>query len=540
MTPASPSDPAGRPVPPRQHALSAKLLRTRSAPQRFRTATIAGVCMALPMALAFGAGRPGLGAVGGLGSLAALYGRPGPPARDARAVAFATLGLAAGFLLCSTAQGHAWLAVLVTAGWAGVVTVVCGAFAARPPGIVMPVLVGAVATALPPGDPLPLTGAVAATGLLATLLVWGSAALRDVRARHTATPSAPTRPTRGTPGDLTAPHRSARHLFWRPHVHILGWAGLRTAAGVGLAGVLSLAVGAPHPFWALAAAAAVLAAGNQAASVNDRALLRGAGTLAGCLVAGGVFAAAPGPTAIVVLLALFAFVTECVVARNYALAMVFVTPMGILLSAVASPVAAGPWALTGERLLQTVLGCVGAVAVGQLVTVRWAVARRLQAVRGVLRAAADVVAWPEPDGPGAARAELLGREVRHLALVSERVAGERRSVREGTARLDAVVAGADAVAREALRRRAAAGDGDQDYAESLRALAALLDTQHSENGQNGLLKTQPAYESVDLANLSDSVRDWIFTRGIGAGSRGAASSAEGFGGGGVRMPRARI
>ncbi|MEV5176939.1 FUSC family protein [Streptomyces flaveolus] len=507
----------------RASRLLGALVRARPAPQRYRTATIAGVCMALPMALAFAAHRPALGAIGGLGSLAALYGRPSPPARDARAVAVATLGLSAGFLFCATAsQGRPWPAVLVTAVWATVVTVVCGAFAARPPGLVMPVLVGAVATALPPRNPLPFAAAVAATGLLATLLIWTSAALRDLRSGSRRRGRRSWRPS------------TLRCPAWHPYGRTLVWAGLRTGAGVALGGVLALAIGAPHPFWAMAAAAAVLSAGNHASSVNERALLRGTGTLAGCLVAGSVLALHPGHAATVLLLAFFAFFTESVAARNYALAMISVTPMGILLAAVASPATVAPWTLTGDRLLQTVLGCTGAVVAGQLVTAHWVVEQRLQAVRAVLVAAADVLERSEA-GAGNRKADVLISRLGHLRLVSERAAGERRAVRGGTAELNAVVRHTTEVADEVLRRYGTAEASDHVYAKALRDLAALLGAADAEAARGGLTIQYPEVPS-ELADLKSSVQEWIFTRAVGMQKRHTGAQTRSYAGDGMETP----
>ncbi|MEU3985103.1 FUSC family protein [Streptomyces sp. NPDC026672] len=501
--------------------LLTRLVRVRPAPQRYRTATIAAVCTALPLFAGAAAQRPALGALGSLGSLAALYGRPGAPGRDARAAATATLALATGFLVCSTAQGRPWPAVLVTALWAAVVTVACGALGARPPGIVMPILVGAVATGLPPGNPWPAAAAITATGLLATTLIWTTSRLhaalhpapphpesrpphdrsgdphpalpgdrggspptaalpptpaqdRPPSPRHSAGPSPSGAGAAAVPAVAPGPPLASRAPFlrwarWSVRGGVLAWAGVRTAVGVGAGGGLSVLVGAPHPFWAMAAAGGVLAGGNHAAGVRDRALLRGAGTLAGCLLAGAVLALSPGHTATVLLLALLALLTECVVARNYALAMLFVTPMAILLAVLVSPVPPAPWALTGERLLQTLVGCAGALLAGQLVTARWAVDQRLRAVTAVLTATADVLE-PRPGRPAATGA--LARAQSHLGLVAERTAGERGAVREAIAVLDDLVRHTTALAGEAAHRTGPPPPSARSYVTTLRALAA--------------------------------------------------------------------
>ncbi|SEO58243.1 hypothetical protein SAMN05216267_103188 [Actinacidiphila rubida] len=107
-----------------------------------------------------------------------------------------------------------------------------------------------------------------------------------------------------------------------------------------------------------------------------------------------------------------------------------VTPLSVTLVATASH-STSVVALTGDRLLEAVLGCTAAAAAGQLVTSRWAVRHRRHAVADVLRAAADLLDQPSPH-----QLDALRRAGTRLDLVSARTAGERRAVRLAVARLD--------------------------------------------------------------------------------------------------------
>ncbi|MFD0319105.1 FUSC family protein [Streptomyces flavalbus] len=403
-----------------------ELLVLRPMPSRRRSATVAAVCTAAPVLAGQALGQPVLGLLASTGALAALYGGRGTARQKAAAVAGAGLALAVGMAVGSALAGHALLAVVGTALWTAVVAALFAAVGARPPGLVMPVLVCSVGTGLPPGDTGRRALGVAVVAGLAVVLSWA------VAARGAA------------PGGVLAQSAVDTRMRLRLALRSLPrspfpWMAVRTGAAVGLAGAASLLCQVGRPYWAMAtaAAAAVLARGSHAASANARAVLRGAGTAVGCLLAGALAALHPRGVAVAALLAALTFVIELVVARNYAVAMVFVTPLSVLLVTAASG-ASAVLALTGDRLLETVLGCVAAVVAGQLVTRRWAVRHRRRAVSDVRATVADVLR--EPSEPRHRAALLHARD--RLRLVGERTAGERRGVRTAVAALDEAAAAA--------------------------------------------------------------------------------------------------
>jgi uncharacterized membrane protein YgaE (UPF0421/DUF939 family) len=299
----------------------------------------AAVAVGLPL-LAFAlAGDVQSGALASLGGLAVLY-ASGPtfPRRAMRVLgvgAGLVLSVGAGTLVAGNALGTVAVIALV-AGAAVTPSRWCGV---APPGALMPVLVCATATQIPvTAAPLDTrVGLVALGAAIAWLVVLAGAPLNRRPA-----PPAPAQP---------APP---------PWPTILR-AAARGAVGTGIAALVAVALGLPRPDWAAVACAAVLAHDASRTTLR-RAWHRAAGTAAGIGVAGVVLAAVPGALPLVVLVVVLQFVVELLVARNYALAVVFITPLALLQGALATGQLDGPVAglLTG-RLIETAIGCTLAV-----------------------------------------------------------------------------------------------------------------------------------------------------------------------------------
>jgi hypothetical protein len=426
------------PQPPStdRRQLPSELFVLHPAPPRYRSAAIATLCTAGPVLAGQALDQPTVGLIASTGALAALYGGRGSVRQEATAVGYAALGLTTSIAIGSALAGYPWMAVLGTALWAAVVTAICAIAQAWPPGTVMLVLLCAVGGGLPPGQTVQRIGAVATVAACATIL--SSMAALATRPRD----------VRGHPAPSTgAPVRSG-HLR-RALVHFAGspvpWMAARTGIAVGLAGAAALMCHLGRPYWAMAVAGAVLARGSYAASANTRALLRGAGTAAGCLLAGVLAALHPNGIGIALILAALTFITELVVARNYALAMIFVTPLSTILVATATH-ASSVLAIIGDRLVETLLGCLAAVVAGQLATSRWAVRHKQRAVMAVFTTVVDLLEDPrQPQRIAALRAARS-----QLLLVSERTAGERRAVRTAAATLDHAADAARSLAERAL------------------------------------------------------------------------------------------
>lgn len=145
----------------------------------------------------------------------------------------------------------------------------------------------------------------------------------------------------------------------RPLSHRLIASG-RVALGTGLAAALASLAGAAHPAWAMLGAMAVLQGAHLHITMN-RALQRMAGTVAGAALAWAILNGAPPVWAMILLLMLLQCLAELVIGANYALAQIFVTPMALLMTHLASHGRAGP-DMASERVLDTIIGAVIGIA----------------------------------------------------------------------------------------------------------------------------------------------------------------------------------
>ncbi|MFF9363665.1 FUSC family protein [Streptomyces griseoluteus] len=149
---------------------------------------------------------------------------------------------------------------------------------------------------------------------------------------------------------------------------------VRTFVGTAAAGGTALLLGVGHSYWAAISAAAVLHSVN-VWSTMQRAVQRTLGTAIGLLLTSAVLVLHPGPVAIICLIIVFEFFLEYVVARNYGLGVVFLTPLALLLSELSSPVSASR--LLHDRVIGSGIGIsVGLVCALLLVHGRAAVRMR--------------------------------------------------------------------------------------------------------------------------------------------------------------------
>ncbi|MGC5167249.1 FUSC family protein [Luteimicrobium sp. DT211] len=310
----------------------------------------AGLTVLATFAILAAAGHRELAGFAALGAIVAVYGRLADP------VARLTVVGAAGILqvaAIAAASGAGW--ALASTGSATVETwavpVILGLVAALacagtallrtgPPGATLVVFAAAA------GLTAPASAAGIGTRTLATAV---GAVLALVVAAVAAGPTARSRLRDRTP-----------LLPARPPVPAWHAEALRCGAGSLVAGVLAQAVGLGHPGWAAVGATAVLL-GTSRRHVVVRALHRGAGTAVGAVLAWLVLDAHLSFWALAVLVAALQVVTELIVVRNYALAMLTITPMALLMTSLAGPVDAGT--LAADRAVDTLLG----VAVGVVV-----------------------------------------------------------------------------------------------------------------------------------------------------------------------------
>lgn len=141
---------------------------------------------------------------------------------------------------------------------------------------------------------------------------------------------------------------------------LIARAALRTALAVAVAVVLARVAMLEHSVWLPITTAAVLQ-GTNVSQVTRRALQRSIGTLIGVAFAGLLTLHQPNVSGLVLVVMALQFASQMVIARNYAVGVVLITPVALLLSLMATP-GTPPSTLVVARLLDTVLGALVAFA----------------------------------------------------------------------------------------------------------------------------------------------------------------------------------
>jgi uncharacterized membrane protein YccC len=141
-----------------------------------------------------------------------------------------------------------------------------------------------------------------------------------------------------------------------PHRRIATRIAVAVAGGLAIGYLLSLT----HAVWVAIGALAALQ-GTTATIAVRRAWHRVAGTIAGALLAAALLAAVTGTAAKIIVLAALQGLVELLVVSSYGLAVVFITPLVLLLGSLTQ--AAGANALVGPRVADTAIGCAFALAI---------------------------------------------------------------------------------------------------------------------------------------------------------------------------------
>ncbi|WP_019135395.1 FUSC family protein [Cellulomonas massiliensis] len=309
-----------------------------------RVALRASVSVLVPLLVLWGTGHLEWSIYAAFGAFTSLYGRE----RTDRArlalqveagvtqVVVVTLGV-----LVALLDARAWLAVPVAALLAAGVSAGSAIRGWHPPGALFQVFAFATVAAAPatPADLLPAVLVSAASALLAVLVGSVGPAVRRVRG---VTAEGPGRPIGGAVEGL------ARYAA-------------QSGAGVLLAGTIATAAGIGRPYWAMVSAVVPLVARDLGAQLT-RGLHRVVGTGLGLLVAWALLALDVQGLVLVLVVAVLQAAAELFVGRNYAFALVFVTPLALLMVHLVLPVPTRE--LLADRGIETLIGVVVGIAVG--------------------------------------------------------------------------------------------------------------------------------------------------------------------------------
>ncbi|MEU4562358.1 FUSC family protein [Actinoplanes sp. NPDC023936] len=342
----------------------------------------AGVSVAAPLLVVLLIDRPHWSMYAAFGAFTSLYGRTRTGrsrlAMQSGAAAALVLAVLIGVLV-SVLEARTWLAVVIAALIGGAGSALASVAEWHPPGALFLVFAfGAVASVHHQLADLPPAVAVAAASAVFSLLVGSMSALVRAVRRTSAGPAAGASAAGGSvagppaagasaagasAAGVSAAGASAVDLGELPRAdvrvrlrHALPGS-VSVAVSALVAGAVATGFGIGHPYWATVAAVAPLAARGRSAQLV-RAAHRIAGTLGGLLIAALVLAPGFGPYPAVAILAVLQITAELLVGRNYGVAMLFITPLALLMNQVAAP---RPMAgLLWDRGLETLIG--GAVA----------------------------------------------------------------------------------------------------------------------------------------------------------------------------------
>ncbi len=303
----------------------------------------AAVCVGVPLLVLWGLDRLDLSVFASFGAFAALYGRfEGFRDRLLMQISAAAVVLASMLIGTSLAVFGLPLIVrvVVLAAVAALVTLISHVFRWHPPGALFAVFAGGATATLP----------VDASAFIDVLVVGGasvafSLAVTVVMAFVGRTPWRSESPLVRAVADRQA-----------------GAVALTVGIGVLLAGIAGLLIVGSHWYWAMVGAVAALGGAHVNARII-RGLQRLIGTVLGVFIAAGLLALDLPPIVTVLVAVLCQAGAEMFVSRNYGIAMLFITPLALLMIEMAVPVE--PEQLLSDRLLDTVVG----VLVGTLVAV---------------------------------------------------------------------------------------------------------------------------------------------------------------------------
>lgn len=271
-----------------------------------------------------------------LGTLVALFGRFAPEARRSEIVLRCAFWMV---LSVSTMSIAAWLGaplelqILLLALGCGLFFFVSVTGEFGPPGAL--IFIFAASASMGQVDSFQqVIERSAATGIAAAL-AWAICAATEAF-RRTSKPDA------ALPSE---PVRSFKHRMI---------ATIRIIIGSTFAAFAAHAVGAEHPGWAAMGAVAVMQGAHLHINMS-RALQRMVGTIIGAILIGLVLFQSPSFWIIFALLTVLIIATEVTIGANYGLGQILVTPMALLMTYLASPLASGI-GIVPERVLDTLIG----------------------------------------------------------------------------------------------------------------------------------------------------------------------------------------
>ncbi|WP_156164988.1 FUSC family protein [Demequina silvatica] len=315
---------------------------------RWPIALQAAIVMTVPIVIGIAAGRMDLGLIAATGAFTVPYFAALPRLERLRLRPIAGLVLVLTSLLGAALAPYPWLSALGLVAVTVAIGIAVHGYRLGPPGPLFPILVygmsgHAVNGGLPPTTLVLTVAAGCAWAVVASIAPLIRRVHWQVRPRPLSVLLA--RPDWD---------RGARELVWR------------TAIVAVLGTALSLLYVDPdRAYWTVAAGVVVIGVVPGRGPALTRGLHRAVGTVAGVGVYLAIAYSGMPPLALALTLGTLQFITELAISRHYAIAVTAVTPMALVI-VTASAGELGDLAVTGERILDTLLGAGLAVATALL------------------------------------------------------------------------------------------------------------------------------------------------------------------------------
>ncbi len=303
------------------HRAVGTITTLNDAPWRWTQGIHAGLAMGLPVAIFTFIGHQSQGLIASLGGFVSLYCADRNTKERIIALPFVGLGLliASGLGILSAFNEWLTIACLILVTALSVVFTI--GIQLGPPGPIMFILISAVSNHL--AAPLALGGAAIEGHVILMLIAIGSAIAYFV----VIVLSLLIRPGHRDEKAGPLPSLSMDVYFDK----VAASMAIRIIVCVAVASVISKPLDAHRSYWVVLAAVAVLQGGNNNKRTTTlRAVERLLGTLLGVIVFEFIALIEPTGLWVVLIVMLLQFATQVVIARNYTLALIFITPLALV------------------------------------------------------------------------------------------------------------------------------------------------------------------------------------------------------------------
>ncbi|MCR8922805.1 FUSC family protein [Dasania sp. GY-MA-18] len=277
-----------------------------------------------------------IGSAASIGGLASLYLRQTPLSHRMITMALVTFGFCTSFTVCLLASFNPWLTVAALGFVAFWATFICRYFAVPPPGSFFFIVIASVASSAPfELSLLPQRAGLLLFGCMGASVLALAYSLIQLLS-----------------GNTSGIH-SAEPTEQRVVAILLESATI--AAFIAASYLIALWLGFDRPYWAPISCAAVLQ-GASFRAVRHRNIHRIMGTAIGMGLTWALFSLTPGPWALALAIIALCFVIELLITRNYGFAVIFITPLTIIL-AEAESASSHIDQLILQRMTDVILGC---------------------------------------------------------------------------------------------------------------------------------------------------------------------------------------